>query len=373
MIEVVPVDGPSALKTFIDFPHALYEGDANYVPEIFIGQRDLLTPGKHPFHEHSSVRLFMAYDHGKLVGRIAAILNNNHNTFNHKSDGFFGFFDSIDDQEVANALLAEAARWLVEKGATTLIGPVNPSTNEPSGLLIEGFDKPPVVMMTYNKPYYSRLIEKAGFSKNLDLLAWWIESTSYNDRSVRLQAAIEQRLERHGITIRQVNMKDFWNEAAKVREVYNNAWDHNLGFVPMTEKEFYYLAKDLKMLPDPQFCLVAEHEGKMVGFALAVPDINQVLIKVRKGRLFPFGIVKLLLGRKKVKSIRVLALGVTEGYRKLGIEACFYASIIKRGLERKMQGAEASWILENNDLMNKGIESVNGKVYKKYRIYEKAL
>jgi GNAT superfamily N-acetyltransferase len=373
MINIVPVSGSADMKKFIDFPHELYVGDPNYVPELFIAQRDLLTPGKHPFHEHSKVKLFLAYEGEKVVGRIAAINNGEHNHFNSATDGFFGFFDLINSQEVADALLMAAATWLKEQGATTLIGPVNPSTNEPCGLLIEGYDKPAVVMMTYNKPYYTSLLEKAGLGKKVDLLAWWIERESYNDRSVRLQNAIEERLTRHGITIRPVNVKDFKNEVTKLREVYNAAWDHNLGFVPMTENEFNYLAKDLKMLLDPKLCLVAEHAGKIVGFALAVPDINQILIKVRKGRLLPTGIFKLLLGLKKVKSIRVLALGVVDGYRKLGIEACFYAAIIKRGVERNMHGAEASWILEHNDLMNKGIQSVNGKVYKKYRIYEKAL
>jgi GNAT superfamily N-acetyltransferase len=373
MIKIVPVNSKKELATFIDFPHALFAGDPNYVPELFIAQRDLLTPGKHPFHEHAKVQLFLAYNEGKLEGRIAAILNGNHNQFNNATDGFFGFYDVTDNVEVSDALLREAAAWVKEKGATTLIGPVNPSTNETCGVLIEGFGQPPVAMMTYNKPYYPRLLEHAGLHKKIDLFAWWIESNSYNDRSVRLQAALEQRLNRHGITIRPVNVKDFKNETAKLREVYNAAWDSNLGFVPFTENEFNYLAKDLKMLLDPKFCLVAEHEGKIVGFGLAIPDVNQILIKIKKGRLLPFGILKLLTGMKKVNSVRVLALGVVEGYRKLGIEACFYAAIIKRGLERNMKGAEASWILEHNELMNKGIESVNGRVYKKYRIYEKAI
>lgn len=373
MIRIEPVSNPKQLKAFIDFPHDLYAEDPNYVPELFIAQRDLLTPGKHPFHENADVEKFLAYDDDKLVGRVAAIFNRNHNKFNQVSDGFFGFFDVIDSQAVADALLQQAAGWLKAKGATTFIGPVNPSTNEACGLLIEGFDDPPVAMMTFNKPYYARLLEHAGLGKKVDLLAWWIDRESRNDRSVRLLDSLEQRLKRHGITIRPVVVKDFAKEVTALRQVYNEAWDKNLGFVPMTENEFNYLAKDLKMLLDPKLCLLAEHEGKVVGFALAIPDINEILIKVRRGRLLPFGIVKLLTGMKKIKSIRVLALGVVDGYRKLGIEACFYAYIIKRGLERGMQGAEASWILEHNDLMNRGIESVNGKVYKKYRIYEKAI
>ncbi|MDB5249880.1 MAG: hypothetical protein JWQ40_4274, partial [Segetibacter sp.] len=191
--------------------------------------------------------------------------------------------------------------------------------------------------------------------------------------AVKLQEAIQKRLEQKHVTIRPINVKDFKNEVSKVREIYNSAWDKNLGFVPMTEKEFNYLAKDLKMILDPDFCLVAEHEGKMVGFALAVPDINQVQIKIKKGRLLPTGIFKLLFGRKKINYVRIITLGVIEAYRKMGIEACFYARIIKTGAEKGINAGEASWILETNEMMNKGLQNINGKVYKTYRIYEKAI
>jgi len=371
MIYIEEVNTKSRLKSFIDFPHELYKDDTNYVPELFIAQRDLLTPGKHPFHEHSSVQLFLAYDNREIKGRIAAILNNNHNSYNNVADGFFGFFDCVDNDEVAGALFTAAATWLKDKGVKNITGPVNPSTNEPCGLLIEGFDKPAVAMMVYNKPYYSKLLETYGFTKNIDLLAYDIAIDEMNDRPVKLEKALTERLQRNNITIRHLNMKDFKNEVAKVKEVYNAAWDKNLGFVPFTDNEFNYLAKDLKMIVDKKLCLLAEHNGKIVGFALAIPDINQTLIKVKRGRLLPTGIIKLLLGMKKINNVRVLALGVIEGYKKQGIEACFYAGIIRRAAERKMRGGEASWILEHNDLMNRGIESMNGKLYKKYRIYKK--
>ncbi|WP_315823922.1 hypothetical protein [Paraflavitalea speifideaquila] len=188
-----------------------------------------------------------------------------------------------------------------------------------------------------------------------------------------MEGQLLARLKMKEITIRTVNKKDLANEALKVKEVYNAAWDNNLGFVPMTDKEFSYLAKDLKLVLDDQLCLIAEHQGKQVGFALAIPDINQALIKVRRGRLLPTGIFKLLLRMKKINRVRVLALGVTKEYRKMGIEACFYAALIRRAGTRKMIGGEASWILEHNEPMNKGIERINGKVYKRYRIYEKPL
>lgn len=373
MIWIEPVDNKRKLKSFIDFPHQLYRGDKNYVPELFIAQRDLLTPGKHPFHEHSSMHLFLAYRNNEVQGRIAAILNNNHNTANNTADGFFGFFDCIDDVDVAKLLFAEAAEWLKEKGARTAIGPVNPSTNEPCGMLMDGFEKPPVVMTVYNKPYYNRLVEQCGFHKKVDLLAYDIDIEKMDDRAVRLQDALLKRLKRKNITIRPINIKAFKQEVEKLREVYNAAWDHNLGFVPMTDNEFKYLAKDLKMILDQEWCLVAEHGDKLIGFVLAIPDINQVLIKVKRGRLLPTGIFKLLTGLKRIDYVRVLALGVVEDYRKLGIEACFYASVIARGRQRKIKGGEASWILEGNAMMNRGIENINGKVYKKYRLYEKAI
>jgi GNAT superfamily N-acetyltransferase len=228
-------------------------------------------------------------------------------------------------------------------------------------------------MMTYNKPYYTSLMEMLAMQKKVDLLAWDLALEGVGPRPQLLEERLLSRLKQKGITIRPVNKKDLANEANKVREVYNAAWDKNLGFVPMTDNEFSYLAKDLKMVLDEEFCLIAEHNGKQIGFALAIPDINQILIKVRRGRLLPTGIFKLLFNMKKIDRIRVLALGVNKEYRKLGIEACFYAAITKRVSVRGMKGAEASWILEHNELMNKGIESMNGKIYKRYRIYEKPL
>lgn len=373
MIEIIPVTQKDTLGKFIDFPHSLYKDDGNYVPELFIAQRDLLSPGKHPFHEHSVVKMFLAMENNIVKGRIAAILNNNHNKVNNANDGFFGFFDCVNDTETASQLFNTAADWLKQQGVTKIEGPVNPSTNEPCGLLIDGFDKPAMAMMTYNKPYYADLINQSGFKKKVDLLAYYLDTKKVDQRSLRLQDALTQRLAKSNIIIRKINMKDFKNEATKLRDVYNTAWDKNTGFVPMTDSEFKYLAKDLKMILDKDFCLIAEHNGKIVGFALAIPDINQVLIKIKKGRLLPTGILKLLFGLKKINEVRVLALGVIEGYKKLGIEACFYASIIKRAAEKNIIGGEASWILEDNYLMNKGIQSMQGRVYKKYRLYEKQI
>ncbi|MBA4144801.1 MAG: hypothetical protein C0523_03475 [Cytophaga sp.] len=373
MIRIEKVDSKSKLKAFIDFPHDLYKDDAHYVPELFIAQRDLLTPGKHPFHDHSIIELYLAYKDDRLAGRIAAIWNRNHNTFNKTTDGFFGFFDTINDQEVAGTLLDKASEWVKQNGANTLIGPVNFSTNETCGLLIEGYDSAPFAMMTYNKPYYETLLNHYGLTRKVDLLAHQFAGDQADHKPVRMLDTLTRRLNQKGITIRSVRIKDFKEEVKRIHEVYNSAWDKNLGFVPMTAAEFEYLAKDLKLLIDTDFCLVAEHEGKIAGFALAIPNINEVLIRIKRGRLFPFGLFKLLFGLKKIKSVRIIALGVVDKYRKLGIEACFYASFILAYRKKRFTAAEASWVLENNTLMNNALMQMEAIPYKKYRIYEKAL
>lgn len=373
MKHIVAVNDKKQLAAFIDFPHDLHQADPNYVPELFIAQRDLLTPGKHPFFEHSTLQLFLAYDGNKIVGRIAAIQNNTHNRINKTLDGHFGFFDCINDQETADLLVDAARKWLIEKGLNNMIGPVNFSTNEICALLIEGFDGPPVAMMPYNPPYYLQLLEKAGFHKKVDLRAYKFFAGAYNDRSLRLTTALQERLKRNNIVIRKINMKDFKNEVIKVREVYNKAWDNNMGFVPTTDKEFDYLANDLKLVMDPDFVYVAEQEGKLVGFSLSIPDINQALIKIKRGRLLPWGLLKLLWYKRKIKGIRIMALGVIDGYRKMGIEACLYGLTIKTFQEKKFEYAEASWTLDHNELINSAIEQINGVPYRKYRIFEQAI
>ncbi|MBC7889350.1 MAG: hypothetical protein H7Z13_15845 [Ferruginibacter sp.] len=373
MITIKPVVTKAELASFIDFPHTLFEGDKNYVPELHIAQRDVLTPGKHPFHDHSTIQPFLAYEDGKIKGRIAAILNNNHNSFSNRTDGFFGFFDIYNDAVVAEKLIAEAKNWLVSKGLTTMIGPVNPTTNDPSGLLIEGYDSPPVAMMTYNKPYYKDLLTANGFVKKFDLLAYNLPTNAVDKRTIQLKEALRKRFEERNIKVRNINLKDFKNEVQKILGVYNSAWQENTGFVPMTEDEFKYLAKDLKMILDKDFCMVAEKDGKVIGFALAIPDINQVLIKIKRGRLMPFGIFKLLLGLKKINYVRIIALGVNAEFRKAGIEAYFYSEIIQKAIDKKIKGGEASWILENNEMMNKGLRNLNATVYKRYRIFEKLI
>ncbi|MGO3655172.1 MAG: hypothetical protein ACTJFN_12465 [Sphingobacterium sp.] len=373
MIRIVTVETKRQKAKFIDFPHDLYAEDNNYVPELFLGQSDMLNPDKHPFYKHSTAKFFLAYKEEKLVGRIAAIWNVNHNTFNQVQEGQFGFFDCINDHEVANQLLACAGDWVKNKGGNKIVGPINLSTNDTCGLLVEGFDRPPMAMMPYNFPYYEALLTAAGLSKKIDLRAYLVNKSRASHRSVLLLDRLEARLARSGIRLRQINLKDFKNEAKKIKKVYNQAWDKNVGFVPMTDDEFMYVAKDLKMIVDPKYCILAEQEGEIIGFALGVPNINEILIKIKRGRLLPTGIFKLLFGRKNVQSLRVLMLGVLSNYRRLGIEACLYGRIIKNAMPAGITEAECSWMLDDNFLMNHAIEQINADFYKRYRLFEKAL
>ncbi|MBD1428369.1 MULTISPECIES: GNAT family N-acetyltransferase [Sphingobacterium] len=373
MINIIPVTTKKQRAEFIDFPHDLYMGDPNYVPELFVAQDDLLNPNKHPFYLHSSAQLFLAYKDNKIVGRIAAIWNPHHNEFNKVNEGQFGFFDCINDQEVANKLFDTAKAWVKEKGGDKIVGPINLSTNETCGLLIEGFDRPPVAMMTYNYPYYMDLIDNYGFTKQVDLRAYEILTENANTRSVLLLDKLEERLKRSGIILRLIDLKNFKSEAEKIKKVYNKAWDKNLGFVPMTDEEFAYIAKDLKMIVDQNYCIIAEKDNEIVGFAVGIPNINEIQIKIKRGRLLPTGIFKLLFGRKKIKTLRVMMLGVLEEYRKLGIEACLYGRIIKNAKQHGIKGAECSWMLDHNYMMNHAIEQINGNLYKRYRIYEKLI
>jgi len=367
------VSGKKDLKNFIDFPHLLYAEDPHYVPELFIAQRDLLTPGKHPFFEHSAIALFLLLDGDKIIGRIAAIENKHHNEVYQSRDGFFGFFDCIDDLSAAKQLTDTVHHWLNARKINRVLGPVNFSTNEVCGLLIQGFDGPPVAMMPYNAAYYLPLLEQLGYSKNVDLRAYRYTAGNYSDRSLKLIDRIKERLLRNNITIRHIDMKRFAQERDALREVYNKAWDKNLGFVPMTDKEFEYTANDLKLILDPKFCIMAEQDGKVVGFALAIPDINQILIKIKRGRLFPTGLIRLIANKKKIDGIRIMLLGVVDGYRKMGIEACLYGEIIRHFEARKMKYAEASWTLDHNDMVNRPIEDIGGKLYRKYRILERPI
>ncbi len=373
MVHIKQVQSKKDLKSFIDFPHDLYSDDPNYVPEIYIGQKDLLNKDKHPFFQHSEAEYFLAEKEGKVVGRIAAIKNNNHIEYTGSQDGHFGFFDVIEDFEVAQKLLDTAKSWIAEKGLSNMLGPGNFSTNETCGVLIDGFDMPPTVMMTYNKPYYDDFLLKYGMEKNMDLLSYKIMTKDLPEKLVRLSSMILERLNNKGITIRTANMKKFNEDVEKVLTVYNAAWEKNWGFVPMTDDEFKHTAKDMKQILDPDFLLIAEKGGEPIGFSLTIPDVNVAIKPMKRGRLLPFGIFKLLYHKRFINRVRVITLGIVEEYRKLGIDAYFYMKSFEEAAKKKLDYGEASWILENNEMMNKALVNINGKVYKKHRLYKQEI
>ena len=373
MVEIQAVTSKKDMKSFIDFPHDLYEGDSNYVPELFLAQKDLLNQKAHPFFDHSEAQLFLARKEGKVVGRIAAINNKNFNEYTEDSMGHFGFFEVTEDYQVAEALLDKVVAWVKNKGLDKIQGPCNYSTNETCGTLIEGFDGPPTIMMPYNRPYYQEFVEKYGFEKDMDLLSYKIMTNDLPDKLPRVTPKLLERLNGKGITIRKANMKKFSEDVDKVLTVYNTAWEKNWGFVPMTEKEFKHVANDMKQILDPDFLLIAEHDGEPIGFSLALPDINIAFKQVKRGRLLPLGIFKLLYYKNKVNRVRVLTLGIVEEYRRLGIDAYFYLKTFEECAKKGYPYGEASWILETNDMMNRAIQNLNGKVYRKHRIYKMAV
>ncbi len=373
-IRIEKVESRQALAQFIDFPHDLFAGDPNYVPELFMAQEALLNREKSPFFKHSTAEYFMARSsEGKVVGRIAAIRNNNYIEFTGDKAGFFGFFDVIEDYDVAQALLNVAVDWLRGEGLERVIGPTNLSTNETCGILIENFDEPPFVLTTYNRPYYAEFLDRYGFAKHSDLLSYELFSDQLDPKLQAIGEQLEARLARRGITIRTINMKAFEQEVEKFLTIYNAAWDQNLGFVPMTEAEVRQMGKDLKMALDPDLVFFAEKDGEVIGAGLTVPNLNEVFIKMPRGRLFPTGFFKFLFGRKSIKSVRVVALGILPQYRRIGLDVCMYVRSYQTARRKGIHRAEASWILENNELMNRALVQMGGKVFRKHRVYEKAL
>src|SRR4029453_6066430 len=280
---------------FIKLPWNIYKGDKNWVPPLIFDVRKNLNPAKNPFFKHAEMDLFLAEKDGNTVGRIAAIKNDNHTNFHKDKAGFFGFFDTIDDEEVSNLLLNTACEWVKNKGLNEILGPVNPSTNDECGLLVEGFDSPPVFLMTYNPKHYQAKIENFGFEKANDLYAYYIPAEVINDKKMmaKLERMAELIKKRSDVKTYNINMKDLNNEVRKIEEIYNSAWESNWGFVPLTTEEFDYMADSLKMVVDPDLVMFAEVGGKPAGFTLSLPDFNQVLKKMN-GRLLPFGFIKLL-------------------------------------------------------------------------------
>jgi GNAT superfamily N-acetyltransferase len=367
-VKIKKVESKQDLMTFIKLQWKFYDNYPNWVPPLIIDRVKLLSRDKNPFYLHSEVELFLAEKGEELVGRIAAIKNDVHNQIHKDKVGFFGFFESIDDQQVADALFKAAGDWLKSKGLTAMRGPANPSSNDEYGLLIEGFNLTPVILMTYNPEYYIALCENYGLKKAKDLYAYKIEYNKVSgvEKIKRVQELVRKR---YNLKISQLNMKKFDEGLKKVKYVYNKAWAPNWGFVPMTDDEINAMAKDLKMLVVPELVLFGEINGQVVGFSLTMPDYNQIFKKLN-GRLFPFGFVKLLTQRKTISRVRILTLGIIPEFQKRGLDAVFYYEILQRAHKMGIDYGEAGWVLEDNEMMNRGALMMEGELYKKYRIYE---
>ncbi|HKI46166.1 MAG TPA: GNAT family N-acetyltransferase [Balneolales bacterium] len=359
------------LKSFIEFPYQHYQNDEHWIPPLKLDQKKLVDKKKNPFFNTADRALFLAEKNGKTVGRIAAIDDRKFNDYNEGNFGFFGFFECVNDQSVANLLFKVAADWLRDRGRSTVMGPTNPGMMDTVGILVEGFEFDPGIMMPYNKDYYDELIMNAGFAKAMDLLAFRVtDETVSLDRIERAETIVRRRLP--SLVIRKVNLKNFNEEVETVRTIFNQAWAKNWGFSPMTKEEFEHLAKDLKTIVDTDFAHVAEVDGQPVAFSIALPDFNQAL-KHTDGTLLPFGILKLLYYGRKINQIRTALMGVIPEYQGKGIDALLHKEAIQNGLSRNFRKSELSWVLESNVDMIRVAERIGGTVEKRYRMYKQEL
>jgi len=376
---IKPVETVEDRKALLSFPWTVYKDNPFWVPPIFSERMHFTDPEKNPFFQHAEAQFYMALRGEEIVGTIAVFTNHLHNEYHQENIAFFGFFEVLEDYEAAEQLIKTAEDWARERGHTALRGPAQWSTNDECGLLVDGFDDCPRILMTYNPSYYVDFIEKAGYKYARDLWAYKLGVKEFMDiTGERLDKLTTRILERKNITIRNLDMKKYDEEVGKVKLLYNNAWSNNWGFVPMTDPEFDQLADDLHSIIDPDLVFIAEKDGKTVGFSLTLPDLNAPLRLAYPKPSTPewWTMAKLVCQwkiRRKVRWIRVFALGVIPEYRKIGIDALFYYKTARAALKKGIKIAEMSWILDNNDLMNKPIIAMGGEVYKTYRYYEKDL
>ncbi|CAM4235738.1 N-acetyltransferase [Corallococcus soli] len=371
-VQVTPVRGASDRTAFIRLPYALYRDDPNWVPPLEMERKDFLDPKKNPFFDYAEVELFLARRGSDVVGRVAAIKNPRHMEVHGTKEGFFGLFECVNDAGVARGLLDAASAWLKARGIDRLLGPANFSSNQDWGLLVEGFDTPPALMMPYNPTYYLGLLETCGFTKAKDLWAYELSSSAEPPEKVaRIAEKIRQR---EGVTVRPVNLKDFPAEVARIKEVYNSAWEKNWGFIPFTEREFDHMAKEMKTIVRPELVLIAEVKGEPVAFSMTLPDANPAF-KAANGRLttfgLPIGLMKLVLASRSLKRLRLLTLGIKEGYRRRGLDAILYLDTLRTAKALGYTGGEISWTLEDNHLVNRAIESMGGQRSKTYRVFQR--
>jgi len=369
-LHVEEVRNQQDLMTFIRFPWKIYQGDRYWVPPLIKDQLHKFSP-IHPFRSHSEMILFLAYRGKEVAGRIAGIIDHSFIEFHQEKTGYFGFFESIQDSQVAGLLLSRVIDWLRGHGMEKMMGPMNPSTNDECGLLIEGFDSSPCLMMPYNPRYFPSLLEGFGLKKVMDLYAYLLEESSFlSDRLNRITERLRRKEPQ--LRIRPIRVRHLEEDVKIIKEILNLAWSGNWGFVPVTDEEIDLLAKEFKPLVVPDLVLFAYWGEEPVGFSVALPDYNEVL-KHLNGKIGILGGLKFLYYSRKIRKIRVIFLGVNDTFRKRGVEGLLYIETFKNGTKKGYQRAECSWILENNLLMQRGIEAMGGKRYKTYRIYEMSL
>ncbi len=370
---VRPVTSHRDRRRFIDLPYALYRGSRYWVPPLRHDVKKTLDPEKNAFFEHGRIQLFLAEDEaGAVVGRVAAIVNGMHLRKYDDGNGFFGFFECVRRYEVAEALLDAASAWLRAQGLTGVRGPANPSLNDTAGLLTDGFDREPALLMPYNPPYYADFFERYGFARAMTMWAYYVHSKYLHAEKLRRGASIVRR-RNPGLRLRTVDMSRFDEEARAVLRIYNDAWSDNWGHVPMTEAEFAQLAKDLRQIIEPEMVFILEDEGRPVAFSITLPDLNQALRHVNGGRLFPLGLPKLLAYTTfgGVHACRMPLMGVMQSHQGRGLHALLVLATIEEGQRRGYDACELSWVLDENHTLRNALDDLGAVVDKEYAMFEK--
>ena len=368
-VEIIEVKSKKQLQNFIRFPGQLYKGDPYFVPALYLSDEWILSK-KNPFLQHSQIILFLAKENNKTVGRIAAIHNKTHLDVYNDNTGFFGFFDAINNVEVAQALFKASSDWLKSIGLTIMIGPTNLTTNDSCGFLADSFDQSAMVLMPYNFEYYNKLCLDCGFKKMIDLYSYEVEGTAVVNKYTNILKRGLQNMENNGINIRPVSAKTFNEDMNQLRPVYNKSNENNWGFMPLNTAEFKAMAKDLKMITPLDLALVVEKGEEIIGYIIAVPNFNQALKHVANGKLLPFGFLKLLWYKRKISSARIMILGLLNEYSGLGIDLVLYQKIKEALNKYNIFISEACYILESNKRMNSILKKVEGKRIKTYRMYQ---
>jgi len=359
---------------FIKFQWRIYANDPVWVPPLIIERKTFLDRKRHPFYRHGDAALFLARQNGEIVGRIMASDDPNYNSLHQSNAGCFGLFECIDDRNVAAALFEAAVNWLREKGRTEMMGPIDYSTNYVCGLLIDGFQFAPTILTAHNPPYYRELIEGCGFTKAKDWYAWWFADPA--KAVTHLRRFAERVRRRWPVTIRSANLKNIREESRRLRQIYNQAWEKNWGFVPFTEAEFEFMTREMKPLLMPEFAWIAEMGNEPIGFTLCLPDIN-VALRHLNGRLtrfgFPIGLIKLLFYKRRIRKGRLIALGVIEKYRRAGVAEMLVLRVMEETMIKRGITGELSMTLEDNFMINRFLEAIGATKYKTYRIFKRIL